>query len=68
MFVQIIHWKLCKISFCPYDHRKIVQVDFTDENRILYMVNDRTEVFIDQGVERDEYVMKGFKIECSSSL
>ena len=32
---------------CPYNHRKIVQVDFTDENRILYMVNDRTEVFIE---------------------
>ena len=25
-----------KTLLCPYDHRKIVQVDFTDENRILY--------------------------------
>ena len=25
-----------KTSLCPYNHRKIVQVDFTDENRILY--------------------------------
>ena len=36
-----------KTLLCRYDHRKIVQVDFTDENRILYMVNDRTEVFIE---------------------
>ena len=36
-----------KTLLCPYDHSKIVQVDFTDENRILYMVNDRTEVFIE---------------------
>ena len=36
-----------KTLLCPYNHRKIVQVDFTDENRILYMVNDRTEVFIE---------------------
>ena len=36
-----------KTSLCPYNHRKIVQVDFTDENRILYMINDRTEVFIE---------------------
>ena len=33
-----------KTLLCHYNHRKIVQVDFTDENRILYMVNDRTEV------------------------
>ena len=29
-----------KVTFrtllCTYDHRKIVQVDFTNENRILY--------------------------------
>ena len=36
-----------KTLLCPYDHRKIVQVDFSDENRILYMINDRTEVFIE---------------------
>ena len=40
-----------KVTFrtlsCTYDHRKIVQVDFTDENRILYMINDRTEMFIE---------------------
>ena len=24
-----------KTLLCPYNHRKIVQVDFTDENRIL---------------------------------
>ena len=36
-----------KTSLCPYNHRKIVQVDFTDENRILYMINDRTEMFIE---------------------
>ena len=36
-----------KTLLCPYNHRKIVQVDFTNENRILYMVNDRTKVFID---------------------
>ena len=35
-----------KTSLCPYDHRKIVQVDFTDENRILYMINDRTKVLL----------------------
>ena len=39
-----------KVTFrtlsCTYDHRKIVQVDFTDENRILYMINDRTEVLL----------------------
>ena len=35
-----------KTLLCPYDHRKIVQVDFTDENRILYMINDRTEVLL----------------------
>ena len=36
-----------KTLLCPYDHRKIVLVDFTDKNRILDMVNDRTEVFIE---------------------
>ena len=36
-----------KTSLCPYNHRKIVRVDFTDENRILYMINDRTEMFIE---------------------
>ena len=36
-----------KTLLCPYDHRKIVQVDFTDKNRILDMVNDRTEVFFE---------------------
>ena len=36
-----------KTLLCPYDHRKIVQVDFTDENRIVYMVNDRIKVFIE---------------------
>ena len=39
-----------KVTFrtllCTYDHRKIVQVDFTNENRILYMINDRTEVLL----------------------
>ena len=35
-----------KTLLCPYDHRKIVQVDFTDENRILYMINDRTKVLL----------------------
>ena len=39
-----------KVTFetllCTYDHRKIVQVDFTDENRILYMINDRTKVLL----------------------
>ena len=35
-----------KVTFKTYDHRKIVQVDFTDENRILYMINDRTEVLL----------------------
>ena len=35
-----------KTLLCPYYHRKIVQVDFTDENRILYMINDRTEVLL----------------------
>ena len=36
-----------KTLLCPYDHRKIVLVDFTDKNRILNMVNDRAEVFIE---------------------
>ena len=36
-----------KTLLCPYYHRTIVQVDFSDENRILYMVNKRTEVFIE---------------------
>ena len=36
-----------KTLLCPYDHRKIVLVDFTDKNRILDMVNDRAEVFIE---------------------
>ena len=36
-----------KTSLCPDNHRNIVQVDFTDENRILYMINDRTEMFIE---------------------
>ena len=35
-----------KTLLSPYCHRKIVQVDFSNENRILFMVNDRTEVFI----------------------
>ena len=39
-----------KVTFrtllCTYDHRKIVQVDFTNENRILYMINDRTKVLL----------------------
>ena len=35
-----------KTLLCPYDHRKIVQVDFTDENRILYVINDRNEVLL----------------------
>ena len=35
-----------KTLLCPYNHRKIVRVDFT-ENRILYMINDRTEMFIE---------------------
>ena len=42
---QVSKWLLRLL--CPYDHRKIVQVDFTDKNRILDMVNDRTEVFIE---------------------
>ena len=36
-----------KTLLCPYDHKKIVQVDFTDENRILSMVSNKTEVFIE---------------------
>ena len=51
MMAHFVSKKQVSVTFktllCPYDHRKIVQVDFTDENRILYMVNDRTEVFID---------------------
>ena len=35
-----------KTLLCPYNHRKIVQMDFTDENRILYMINDRTKVLL----------------------
>ena len=39
-----------KVTFrtllCTYDHTKIVQMDFTNENRILYMINDRTEVLL----------------------
>ena len=51
MMAHFISEKQVSVTFktllCPYDHRKIVQVDFTDENRILYMVNDRTKVFIE---------------------
>ena len=36
-----------KTLLCPYYYRTIVQVDFSDENRILYMVNKRTKVFIE---------------------
>ena len=36
-----------KTLLCPYNHRKTTQVDLSNENRILYMVNDRTEVFIE---------------------
>ena len=36
-----------KTLLCPNYSRKIVQVDFSNENRILYMVNDRTKVFIE---------------------
>ena len=36
-----------KTLLCPYYHRKIAQVNFSDKNRILYMVNDRTKVFIE---------------------
>ena len=35
-----------KTLLSPYCHRKIVQADSSNENRILFMVNDRTEVFI----------------------
>ena len=35
-----------KTLLCTYDHRKIVQVDFNDENRILYIINDRTKVLL----------------------
>ena len=40
-----------KVTFKTYFNlltviEKIVQVDFSNENRILFMVNDRTEVFI----------------------
>ena len=35
-----------KTLLSPYCQRKIVQADFSNENRILSMVNDRTEVFI----------------------
>ena len=35
-----------KTLLSPYLHRKIVQADFSNENGILFMVNDRTEVFI----------------------
>ena len=37
-----------KTLLYPYNyHRTIVQVDFSDENRIQYMVNKRTEVYIE---------------------
>ena len=36
-----------KTLLCHYYHRTIVQVDFSDENRIVSMVNERTKVFIE---------------------
>ena len=39
-----------KTLLCPYYHRKIAQVNFSDKKRILYILNrikDRTKVFIE---------------------
>ena len=51
MMAHFVSKKQVSVTFktllCPYDHRKIVQVDVTDENRILYMVHNKTEVFIE---------------------